>query len=294
MIISVYRPIKKDKEIICYDIVDKNSIYQKGFTELKVTYKCDDEMCKTPDKVYSIDRGHLNEKRSKTVNDKVQICRSCQMRGNKNPRFNDNRSWEELMGLEKSILMKEKYRQLYSGDNNTSKKDETKKKKNQFIVNFENVSEFVSKFGFTLSKLDGDNKNAFIDIKCCENHKIKIKYINFKIRPRCRFCYYESMRIPYEQIEKFEKYSKIVRSLTRFQFNNNKHLINDSDLKINDPSGYHVDHIYSIIEGFLNEIDPKVISSYVNLQIMLQNDNLSKSRKCDISIDELYRRYNSI
>ena len=65
-----------------------------------------------------------------------------------------------------------------------------------------------------------------------------------------------------------------------------KHIINPLDLP-RELSAYHLDHRYTKHEGFLNNIDPKVIGNYNNLQMLWWEDNLSKSTNCDITLDEL-------
>lgn len=57
---------------------------------------------------------------------------------------------------------------------------------------------------------------------------------------------------------------------------------------------YHVDHIYSMSEGFKNKIDPKIIGSIVNLQILPSLINIKKQGDCWISIEELNKIYNEL
>jgi hypothetical protein len=46
-----------------------------------------------------------------------------------------------------------------------------------------------------------------------------------------------------------------------------KDIINPYNLE-RDRDKYHVDHIYSISDGFLNSVPPYIISSPVNLQML--------------------------
>jgi hypothetical protein len=54
---------------------------------------------------------------------------------------------------------------------------------------------------------------------------------------------------------------------------------------------YHIDHIFSIDAGYRLGVDPKVIGSIVNLQWMLCEENSSKRQRCDITQEELLRKY---
>lgn len=51
---------------------------------------------------------------------------------------------------------------------------------------------------------------------------------------------------------------------------------------------FQVDHVYSKIEGFKNNILPWVIGHISNLKIIPSLDNASKSRKCGVSKNELF------
>ena len=53
-------------------------------------------------------------------------------------------------------------------------------------------------------------------------------------------------------------------------------------------TGYHLDHKYSISEGFKNNVPPKVIGSIDNLEFICYTDNLSKGTSCSITLEKLY------
>ena len=65
-----------------------------------------------------------------------------------------------------------------------------------------------------------------------------------------------------------------------------KSLINPNNLT-NGKYDYHIDHKYSIYEGFKNNVDVNIISSKENLRMLFYIDNLSKGPKSSIGIDEL-------
>ena len=50
---------------------------------------------------------------------------------------------------------------------------------------------------------------------------------------------------------------------------------------------YHLDHKYSILRGFLDNIDASVIGSIHNLEMIIGRNNLVKGCKCSITINEL-------
>lgn len=291
MILSIWKPhtklINKKQTVIYYSLFN-GCIGDKGNKGYKVIWKCDNINCNTPNKIHSINRIHLDKSRSIKLNEDLQICKSCQQKGELNSRYGDKRKWEDIMGKEKASLIKSIYRDKFV-NKNPSKLDDVKKKKGQIIINFENVCKYVKCFGFKLNNISGDNKNAYININCPNGHTYETKYIQFKRGYRCRECYYESLRINIEDIKRFEQYNKKVRMLTSINYRKNKIIIDPFNLK---SKLYHVDHIYSIADGFRNNIDPKIISSVHNLRIVDSEYNLKKGSKSDISIEDLLEKYN--
>jgi hypothetical protein len=298
MILNAWKPktklVNKKQIVIYYTLCDIDEIHKPGSSNIRVVYKCDCKTCKNPNKIYAIDRNHLSEKRSKTVNEKIQICRSCQTTGDKNPRYADNRKWEDLFGKEKSKHLKKIFSEKFKGEKNPSKKDYIKEKKNQIIINFENVKNYVKKYEYSLVDVDGDNKFAILTLRCSKNHEFKIKWANLPKNKQCKYCYYESIRIPIERIDEFNEYSKKVRYLTRSTFLRHKKSVKGYELKELDSKNYHIDHIFSISDGFLNKIDPEIISSYHNLRVISKNDNLEKGKDSHILLSELLELYNQI
>lgn len=273
--------------------MDNSCIHDKGTSGYKVIWKCDSISCKTPEKIHSIQRCHLNKKRSEFCNEYIQICHPCQFTGKGNPRYGDNRRWEDIMGKEKSELMRIRYRENFTNDN-PSKKEDVKLKKGQIVINFDNIFKYASKFGFKLNKIEGDNKSSILSLTCERGHNFNILYHSFHRTKNCRLCSYEDIRISIEDIEKFESYSKSVRYKTRTTFRKYKSLIDPYNLK-SDSKNYHIDHIYSVSDGFRNNIDPIIISSHINLQIITKSENLKKGQRSGITKEELYSLYeNSI
>lgn len=54
----------------------------------------------------------------------------------------------------------------------------------------------------------------------------------------------------------------------------------------------HLDHIYSISEGFKNSVPPEIIGHWTNLQLLPKLSNSSKGAKCFKTIEQLYEDYN--
>ncbi len=287
MIIGVWKPIYKIKIIFSYEKIDNfNSLKEKGSSNFKVLWKCDGECCKFPNKLHSTSNHHL---KSKNCNSEKQICKSCQTKGSNNPRFGDYRKWDEFftenelenLKLEKSKKWKE---------NNISKLDSVKVKKGQIIINFDNVKKKLNMFNYDLITIEGDNKNSIMEIICPKNHTYSIKYKNFfnSKNSRCKECYYDSLKFDIKHTNDFILYKKLVYHYTNKSYRNYKEIINPLNLKRS--RDFHLDHKYSISEGFKNGILPPLIGNYHNLEIINSKENLSKNKKCSIDLETLLEK----
>jgi len=90
----------------------------------------------------------------------------------------------------------------------------------------------------------------------------------------------------------FKQYRAEVDYLTRLTYRKYKDSINPLKLKRGFSKGlYHIDHKYSVSEGFKNNIPCEVIACRYNLQMLEHNTNISKHSKCIISQQELLNLY---
>lgn len=65
-------------------------------------------------------------------------------------------------------------------------------------------------------------------------------------------------------------------------------------LKTKYPKEYHIDHIFSISDGYLNNVNPDVVASICNLRVITSQENLKKGKKSEISLSELMEKYQSL
>lgn len=54
----------------------------------------------------------------------------------------------------------------------------------------------------------------------------------------------------------------------------------------------HRDHMYSVSDGFINNVDPKILSHPANCEIMLETNNIKKGSKSSITLEHLMFRIN--
>ena len=58
----------------------------------------------------------------------------------------------------------------------------------------------------------------------------------------------------------------------------------------NNLGGVSRDHMYSVKDGFLNNVDPKIIAHPANCRLIRQGDNASKKDKSCITLEQLLER----
>lgn len=88
----------------------------------------------------------------------------------------------------------------------------------------------------------------------------------------------------------YELYSMQVRNLTKIQ-----DIQSLENYNLRGPvhkNGYHLDHIYSISDGFKNKVPVEVIAHINNLRFIPALDNITKNKKSDITLDYLMRSIN--
>lgn len=87
---------------------------------------------------------------------------------------------------------------------------------------------------------------------------------------------------PIEERDAFEEYRNKVNSVTK-RFDLTK--LDNFDKR--GPLSYHIDHKYSVFEGFKNNISHEIIGHICNLEMLEYNKNTSKGEKCSITLEQL-------
>ena len=96
-------------------------------------------------------------------------------------------------------------------------------------------------------------------------------------------------------LSEYKLYKLEVKRLTEKMYRKYKNVINPDKYKRGmislESVTYQLDHIYSICRGFANNIDPKIISHVVNLQMLPSIENSIKNCKCGMSKERLFKLY---
>ncbi len=225
------------------------------------------------------------------------------------------RTYEEIHGEEKAKELK-KIRSKNFSRIRKGKDPWNKDKKN--IYSEESLNKMKINNSFTLKEYE-INHPDFVKIekpKIDKYNKIKVKcincsqwfeptYIQLRERLRCLkfkirnnnsyfFCSNKcknnseifNRKVTPHQQEKFKRYVALVQRYTRKTVLKHEDKILDIELR-GKKNGYELDHKYSIYDGFINEVNPKAISHYKNLQVITSKSNRSKSCNSLISLQEL-------
>ncbi|OYT14918.1 MAG: hypothetical protein B7C24_15785 [Bacteroidetes bacterium 4572_77] len=137
-------------------------------------------------------------------------------------------------------------------------------------------------------------KNTYTEllVKCNREHIFTTTFGRFHQGHRCQKCHYKSQRIHNrDMLEKIEWYRAIVKEYSNENYSNYIKQINPNRFPRSFRE-YHLDHIYTVIDGFNNGILPQIIANPTNLQMLPMSENIRKHSRSDITRDELFERYN--
>ena len=97
-------------------------------------------------------------------------------------------------------------------------------------------------------------------------------------------------KLPEDLYENYKKYNKKVYYFTKKQ---SLDLLDNYEKrgKSGIEGTYQLDHKYSIVQGFKDNIEPFIIGNIVNLHFIPSNENSGKGKKCIISKEKLYEEY---
>ena len=136
------------------------------------------------------------------------------------------------------------------------------------------------------------NNNTKMEFMCDKGHTFWMRWGDFQFGQRCPECYYESKWRSYtpEELAELHNYRAVIIKLSEQKYKGYYYKINPNRLK-RSRYDYHLDHIYSITDGFKNSIPMKVISNPYNLQMLWWSDNISKYGNSWQSKEDLYKGY---
>jgi hypothetical protein len=124
-----------------------------------------------------------------------------------------------------------------------------------------------------LRAVESQNGNMKTYLYCCKKHQYLCP-CNIRVDPNT--------------LSEYEKYNRKVQNETNISIKKTGDKIVNLNLR-GVEHGYDLDHKYSVIEGFKNNISPEIIGHWKNLEILKGKNNRSKWRGCSITLVELLR-----
>jgi len=164
----------------------------------------------------------------------------------------------------------------------------------------EEVKQCIEKFNYKYLGSIYKNAHTKLDLVCPNEHTYRVTLVDFQQGTRCRICYSERLRESMigenhfnwknysdEDRKDLKLYKDEVVKLSNINYRLYKDIINTHNLE-RGRNKYHLDHIYSIIDGFNNKVLPEVIASPVNLRMLAENENISKNGTSHMTLEQLY------
>lgn len=93
-----------------------------------------------------------------------------------------------------------------------------------------------------------------------------------------------------EDRTELEKYRLAVKKITAKSYHDHYYKINPNNLT-RSRYQYHVDHIFSVEEGFKQKVPVEVIGHWTNLRMLWHLDNSIKNTKCHTTLKQLLEQY---
>lgn len=129
-------------------------------------------------------------------------------------------------------------------------------------------------------------REKYIDIMLIE----KVRLLN-KISRSEHYNHFDLFGEFYTSEEDYLRYKEYRKAVNKLTYKNlrrfGKKQFGENWRKYKKSNNLHVDHNYSVKEGFDNNVKIEIIANINNLRLISQFDNLSKGKRCDITLNEL-------
>ena len=166
--------------------------------------------------------------------------------------------------------------------------------------NIEKIKEYTESFGYKCLSEKYVNSQSKLKLQCFVGHIYNATWGHFQRGERCPICAVEGRsgenhpdwkNYTEEDRKDIVLYRAEVVQLTNINYKKYFYLINPNKLK-RSYYAYHLDHIYSVIDGFNNNVSPEIIASPINLQMLTRMENGSKNGTSHMTLDQLYDLHN--
>ena len=136
-----------------------------------------------------------------------------------------------------------------------------------------------NQFYCRIYSLEKENGNDGAYLYCSEECKQECCLYYFKSDPN--------------SLTKRKKYNIKIWKITNKSYKKYYQQIKNSEYR-GIEHGYALDHKFSIYDGFINNVDPKIIGHYKNLECIPESKNLKKNKNSSITLEELKNQMKEI
>ncbi len=228
------------------------------------------------------------------------------------------KTYEKIHGPEKAKLLREQrskhFKKVRKGkstwNKGLTKETDERVRKNAKAVSksrIYTIEEYKEKYPTFIKEENPKFENGQIKVKCkfCDKYftptrsqlyeRLRRFDRNYEVSGNSYFycseickdkCEEFDRKVDPKQLEKFKRYSSLVHRETYKTLKKYFFKINNLNLRGN-KYNYELDHIYSIYDGFLNNIPPNKIAHHKNLQVIPKQLNRSKSIHSTITLETL-------
>jgi len=161
-------------------------------------------------------------------------------------------------------------------------------------ISFSRIEESIKMSNYRLITTENEymgvnNRSQYKHKIICNNgHKLTTTWNNWNKGKRCRQCYEKNkFKNAVKYKNGWERYKFLIWYYTEKSYKKHTEMINPN--KHLRGKNYHLDHKYSIYEGFINGVSPKIIGNFHNLIVITSLENLKKHKKSSITLGKLLR-----
>jgi hypothetical protein len=266
---------------------------------------CESFYTKCPEFIKKMVRSNTGQKRSKEFGIFISKLHKNKVVG-KEQKEKQRNKMKDLRNNPDSIYNTDKYKIKNKTCNIGRKKSQefcekireklTGRKLPKLLYYIKNFPEF---FDHEFIEEDLVTKDLIVKCKICgikfivSTYKIQYRLYMIKNGKLHRGCFYCSIGCKeganYKTNIQFRIYKKRVDRETAKSIRENSHRIKDFSFRSRE---FHLDHKFSIKEGFKNNIDPRIIGHWKNLEVIHWLENEKKFDRCSIEINKLLQEIN--
>lgn len=224
-------------------------------------------------------------KRSKSIKEswKDLKVRKARIKGLNNPETKSNRI-KKIKGKNKITIeqIKERYPTFSKEEEMRYNPDKLKEKEIQVHCKYSGCQNSKEKGGW-FTPMGREIGLRFEALESNRGNDGSYIYCSKRCKQSCCLYYLNSDPHTRKEYEKYHWYTDKETNITLKRYSNKIKNIELQGKKY----GYSLDHKYSVYDGFKNNVDPKIIGHWKNLECIPELENLKKNKNSSITLEKL-------